>query len=57
MARVRSPRRHLAVHLPSSLSELETDVTVFKEALLEILDDEERLEELCLSKWSDPEVL
>lgn len=41
----------------SSLSELETDVRMFKEAILELLDDEERLEELCLSKWSDPEVL
>lgn len=47
---------HILLQNGRSLSELETDVTVFKEALLEILDDEERLEELCLSKWSDPEV-
>ncbi|CAK6439134.1 unnamed protein product [Pipistrellus nathusii] len=47
---------HVLLQNGRSLSELETDVTVFKEALLEILDDEERLEELCLSKWSDPEV-
>ncbi|XP_054567961.1 magnesium transporter MRS2 homolog, mitochondrial isoform X1 [Eptesicus fuscus] len=47
---------HILLQNGRSLSELETDVTVFKEAILEILDDEERLEELCLSKWSDPEV-
>lgn len=40
-----------------SLSELETDIKVFKESILEILDEEELLEELCLSKWSDPQVL
>lgn len=47
---------HVLLQNGKSLSELETDVRMFKEAILEILDDEERLEELCLSKWSDPEV-
>ncbi|ELK30699.1 Magnesium transporter MRS2 like protein, mitochondrial [Myotis davidii] len=47
---------HILLQNGKSLSELETDVRMFKEAILEILDDEERLEELCLSKWSDPEV-
>lgn len=40
-----------------SLSELETDLKVFKETILEILDDKEVMEELCLAKWTDPEVL
>lgn len=40
-----------------SLSELETDLKVFKEMILEILDDKEVMEELCLTKWTDPEVL
>lgn len=40
-----------------SLSELETDVKVFKETILEILDEEEVIEELCLSKWTDEQVL
>uniref|UniRef100_A0A2I3TDN6 Magnesium transporter n=1 Tax=Pan troglodytes TaxID=9598 RepID=A0A2I3TDN6_PANTR len=39
-----------------SLSELETDIKIFKESILEILDEEELLEELCVSKWSDPQV-
>ncbi|XP_007422006.3 magnesium transporter MRS2 homolog, mitochondrial [Python bivittatus] len=39
-----------------SLSELETDFKVFKETILEILDDKEVMEELCLTKWTDPEV-
>lgn len=30
---------------------------MFKESILEILDEEELLEELCLTKWSDPDVL
>lgn len=47
----------LSVRPPPSLSELETDVKMFKESLLEILDEEELLEELCLTKWSDPDVL
>lgn len=40
-----------------SLSELETDIKIFKESILELLDEEEMLEELCLTKWSDPQVL
>ncbi|ELW68776.1 Magnesium transporter MRS2 like protein, mitochondrial [Tupaia chinensis] len=43
-------------HCSSSLSELETDIKIFKESILEILDDEEVLEELCLTKWTDPHV-
>lgn len=39
------------------MSELETDLKVFKETILEILDEEELIEELCLSKWTDPQVL
>ncbi|XP_028632168.1 magnesium transporter MRS2 homolog, mitochondrial [Grammomys surdaster] len=39
-----------------SLSELETDIKIFKESILELLDEEEMLEELCLTKWSDPDV-
>ena len=40
-----------------SLSELETDIKIFKESILEILDEEELVEDLCLTKWSDPQVL
>uniref|UniRef100_A0A8I5U002 Magnesium transporter n=1 Tax=Pongo abelii TaxID=9601 RepID=A0A8I5U002_PONAB len=40
----------------NNLSELETDIKIFKESILEILDEEELLEELCVSKWSDPQV-
>ncbi|XP_036907275.1 magnesium transporter MRS2 homolog, mitochondrial [Sturnira hondurensis] len=47
---------HILLQNGKSLSELETDVKMFKEALLEILDEEEQLEELCLTKWSDPDV-
>ncbi|XP_066103655.1 magnesium transporter MRS2 homolog, mitochondrial [Saccopteryx bilineata] len=48
---------HVLLQNGKSLSELETDIRVFRESILEILDDEEMLEELCLTKWSDPEVL
>lgn len=41
----------------NSLSELETDIKVFKETLLKILDEDEIIEELCLTKWTDPSVL
>lgn len=41
----------------NSLSELETDIKVFKDTLLKILDEEEIIEELCLTKWTDPRVL
>lgn len=50
----------LSVSLPfvcDSLSELETDIKVFKESLLKILDEDEIIEELCLTKWTDPRVL
>ncbi|KAJ7338574.1 hypothetical protein JRQ81_012476 [Phrynocephalus forsythii] len=45
---------HILLQNGKSLAELETDLKVFKETLLEILDDEEILEELCLSKWTNP---
>ncbi|XP_045717719.1 magnesium transporter MRS2 homolog, mitochondrial [Phyllostomus hastatus] len=47
---------HILLQNGKSLSELETDVKMFKESILEILDEEELLEELCLTKWSDPDV-
>lgn len=40
-----------------SLSELETDIKVFKDSLLKILDEDELIEEFCLTKWTDPRVL
>ncbi|GAB1298021.1 Magnesium transporter MRS2 homolog, mitochondrial [Apodemus speciosus] len=48
---------HVLLQNGKSLSELETDIKIFKESILEILDEEEMLEELCLTKWSDPHVL
>ncbi|NXS06434.1 MRS2 protein, partial [Neodrepanis coruscans] len=47
---------HILLQNGKSLSELETDIKVFKETILEILDEEELIEELCLSKWTDPQV-
>uniref|UniRef100_A0A8C7AMR0 Magnesium transporter n=1 Tax=Neovison vison TaxID=452646 RepID=A0A8C7AMR0_NEOVI len=47
---------HILLQNGKSLSELETDIKIFKESVLEILDEEELLEELCLTKWSDPQV-
>uniref|UniRef100_A0A8D1RAJ6 Magnesium transporter n=1 Tax=Sus scrofa TaxID=9823 RepID=A0A8D1RAJ6_PIG len=47
---------HILLQNGKSLSELETDIKMFKESILEILDEEELLEELCLTKWSDPQV-
>ncbi|XP_073080822.1 magnesium transporter MRS2 homolog, mitochondrial isoform X2 [Manis javanica] len=47
---------HILLQNGKSLSELETDIKTFKESILEILDEEELLEELCLTKWSDPQV-
>ncbi|XP_017360739.1 magnesium transporter MRS2 homolog, mitochondrial [Cebus imitator] len=47
---------HILLQNGKSLSELETDIKIFKESILEILDEEELLEELCISKWSDPQV-
>ncbi|XP_020767977.2 magnesium transporter MRS2 homolog, mitochondrial-like [Odocoileus virginianus] len=45
---------HILLQNGKSLSELETDIKIFKESILELLDEEELLEELCLTKWSDP---
>ncbi|XP_061449410.1 magnesium transporter MRS2 homolog, mitochondrial isoform X3 [Rhineura floridana] len=47
---------HILLQNGKSLSELETDLKVFKETILDILDEEEVLEELCLTKWTDPQV-
>uniref|UniRef100_A0A7M4E6G7 Magnesium transporter n=3 Tax=Crocodylus porosus TaxID=8502 RepID=A0A7M4E6G7_CROPO len=47
---------HVLLQNGKSLSELETDLRVFKETLLKILDEEELIEELCLTKWTDPQV-
>ncbi|XP_066481866.1 magnesium transporter MRS2 homolog, mitochondrial isoform X3 [Tiliqua scincoides] len=47
---------HVLLQNGKSLSELETDLKVFKETILEILDEEEVMEELCLTKWTDPRV-
>ncbi|XP_028909353.1 magnesium transporter MRS2 homolog, mitochondrial isoform X2 [Ornithorhynchus anatinus] len=48
---------HVLLQNGKSLSELETDIKVFGESILEILDEEELMEELCLTKWADPAVL
>uniref|UniRef100_H2ZTD5 Magnesium transporter n=1 Tax=Latimeria chalumnae TaxID=7897 RepID=H2ZTD5_LATCH len=48
---------HILLQNSKNLSELETDVKVFKEAMLEILDEEELIEELCLTKWSGSQVI
>ncbi|XP_067912994.1 magnesium transporter MRS2 homolog, mitochondrial [Heterodontus francisci] len=48
---------HVLLQASKNLSELETDIKVFKEALLEILDEEKQIEELCLTKWSEQYVL
>ncbi|KAM5202572.1 magnesium transporter MRS2 homolog, mitochondrial isoform 5-T7 [Hipposideros larvatus] len=47
---------HILLQNGKSLSELETDIKIFKESILELLDEEELLEELCLTKWSDPDI-
>lgn len=44
-------------HVSNSLSELETDIKVLKDALEKILDEDELIEEFCLTKWTDPRVL
>lgn len=41
---------HILLQNDKSLSELETDIKFFQESILEILDEEKLLEELCLSK-------
>ncbi|KAB5586798.1 hypothetical protein PHYPO_G00005670 [Pangasianodon hypophthalmus] len=45
---------HMLLLNSKSLSELETDIKVFKDSLLKILDEDELIEELCLTKWTDP---
>ncbi|XP_066539014.1 magnesium transporter MRS2 homolog, mitochondrial isoform X2 [Hoplias malabaricus] len=47
---------HMLLLNSKSLSELETDIKVFKDSLLKILDEDEMIEELCLTKWTDPSV-
>ncbi|XP_043575108.1 magnesium transporter MRS2 homolog, mitochondrial isoform X5 [Chiloscyllium plagiosum] len=47
---------HVLLQASKNLSELETDIKVFKETLLEILDEEKQIEELCLSKWNEQHV-
>ncbi|KAL7393338.1 hypothetical protein ABVT39_009564 [Epinephelus coioides] len=47
---------HILLQNSKSLSELETDIKVFKDTLLKILDEDEIIEELCLTKWTDPRV-
>uniref|UniRef100_A0A3Q3WR94 Magnesium transporter n=1 Tax=Mola mola TaxID=94237 RepID=A0A3Q3WR94_MOLML len=47
---------HILLQNSKSLSELETDIKVFKDSLLKILDEDELIEELCLTKWTDPRV-
>lgn len=48
---------HILLQNSKSLSELETDIRVFKDSMLKILDEEEIIEELCLTKWTDPTAL
>ncbi|XP_011483270.1 magnesium transporter MRS2 homolog, mitochondrial [Oryzias latipes] len=47
---------HILLQNSKSLSELETEIKVFKDSLLKILDEDEIIEELCLTKWTDPRV-
>ncbi|XP_042174167.1 magnesium transporter MRS2 homolog, mitochondrial isoform X1 [Oncorhynchus tshawytscha] len=47
---------HILLQNSKNLSELETDIKVFKDSLLKILDEEEMIEELCVTKWTDPRV-
>ncbi|XP_030637333.1 magnesium transporter MRS2 homolog, mitochondrial [Chanos chanos] len=47
---------HMLLLSSKSLSELETDIKMFKESLLKILDEDELIDELCLTKWTDPRV-
>ncbi|XP_058878283.1 magnesium transporter MRS2 homolog, mitochondrial-like [Acipenser ruthenus] len=56
MLSVDRSKLHVLLQNSKNLSELETDIKVFKESLLEILDEEELIEELCLTKWTDPQV-
>ncbi|KAF3691724.1 Magnesium transporter MRS2 -like protein, mitochondrial MRS2-like protein Precursor [Channa argus] len=45
---------HILLQNSKSLSELETDIKVFKDSLLKILDEDEIIEELCLTKQGEP---
>lgn len=47
---------HVLLQSSKSLSELETDIKVLKDALEKILDEDELIEEFCLTKWTDPRV-
>ncbi|XP_041963664.1 magnesium transporter MRS2 homolog, mitochondrial [Alosa sapidissima] len=47
---------HMLLLNSKGLSELETDIKVFKDSLLKILDEDELIEEMCLTKWTDPRV-
>ncbi|KAM9852332.1 magnesium transporter MRS2 homolog, mitochondrial isoform 2-T2 [Aulostomus maculatus] len=47
---------HVLLQNSKRLSELETDIKVFKDSLLKILDEDEIIEELCLTKWTDQKV-
>ncbi|XP_029601615.1 magnesium transporter MRS2 homolog, mitochondrial [Salmo trutta] len=47
---------HILLQNRKNLSELETDIKVFKDSLLKILDEVEMIEELCVTKWTDPRV-
>ncbi|XP_051872869.1 magnesium transporter MRS2 homolog, mitochondrial isoform X3 [Pristis pectinata] len=47
---------HILLQDSKNLSGLETDIKVFKEVLLEILDEEKLLKELCLTSWSEHHV-
>ncbi|XP_054898173.1 magnesium transporter MRS2 homolog, mitochondrial [Poeciliopsis prolifica] len=47
---------HILLQSSKSLSELETDIKVFKESLLKILDEDAMIEQLCLTKWTDPRI-
>ncbi|XP_056377285.1 magnesium transporter MRS2 homolog, mitochondrial isoform X2 [Hyla sarda] len=48
---------HILLQNGKTLSELETDIKVYKEAILEILDEDELIEELCLTKLSEPQAI
>ncbi|XP_015212526.1 magnesium transporter MRS2 homolog, mitochondrial [Lepisosteus oculatus] len=56
MLSVERSKLHVLLQNSKNLSELETDIKVFKESLLKILDEDELIEEMCLTKWTDPQV-
>uniref|UniRef100_A0A669E8E7 Magnesium transporter n=1 Tax=Oreochromis niloticus TaxID=8128 RepID=A0A669E8E7_ORENI len=47
---------HVLLQNSKSLSELETDIKMFKDSMLKVLDEDETVEEFCLTKWTDPRV-